>query len=214
MTEGKQEATELRASTDTSRPKKRQRNKAATRRAIIDAGRRLFGRHGYSATALSDIVAAADVTTGALYHHFGDKKGLFRAVAENVEEDILAEITAILLPDMTPWAMLSDGMSITLDICARPDLQRIIFTDAPMVIGMREWRQVELKYGFGLMRQTLQGLADQGELSAPSVDMTAQILLGALIEAAHAIALAKDRAAALDDAKATLQTMIQALRKR
>ena len=58
---------------------------ASTRRALVDVAERLFTEHGYAATSLDAIVAGADVTKGALYHHYSGKQALFEAVFERVE---------------------------------------------------------------------------------------------------------------------------------
>ena len=71
----------------------RKTNAAATQAALRAAGRTLFGQLGYEATSLGALCAAAGVTTGALYHHFGDKKGLFAAVAEELDAG-LVQLTA------------------------------------------------------------------------------------------------------------------------
>src|SRR4051812_19712921 len=66
----------------------------ATRRALLDSARRLFAERGYAAVGTEEIVRASGVTRGALYHHFADKKELFRAVYEDVERMLLAAVVA------------------------------------------------------------------------------------------------------------------------
>lgn len=192
---------------------RRDANAKATRDAILEAGRAAFAASGFTAAALDDIVRSARVTTGAVYHHFGNKKGLFQAVAESLEQEIVDAIAAALTPDMTPWQALEHGLDETLELCARPDVRRILFSDAPNVIGLREWRAIELRYGFGLMRQLLEQLEASGEIRTGSVDLTAQIMLGAVIEAVHAIAERSDTARATEEARATLLTFLNSLRR-
>src|SRR5918997_2783844 len=62
--------------------------RAATRRALLDAARELFAERGYHGAAAEEIVRRAGVTRGAMYHHFGDKRGLFRAVVEEIETEV------------------------------------------------------------------------------------------------------------------------------
>ncbi len=185
---------------------------AGTRKQIIDAARQVFARDGFAGASLAEIVARADVTTGAVYHHFGGKKDLFIAVAEHLEQSILDEVAANAPASGSPWEVLEAGVLSTLGICARPDIQRIVFRDAPTVVGLAEWREIEIKYGFGLMRQTLALLEEEGVIDAPNTDLTAQILLGAIVEAAHGVALADDKAKALHQGKATVRKMLYALR--
>ncbi len=69
----------------------RESHTEATIDALLSAGRRQFGSRGYDAVSLEEIGAEARVTTGAVYHHFKGKKGLFLGVAEAVERDLLSE---------------------------------------------------------------------------------------------------------------------------
>lgn len=192
---------------------RRDANTAATREAIIKAARAAFAEHGFAAAALDAIVTAAGVTTGALYHHFRDKRDLFIAVAESVEQEILDELVTTDKADSPIWTRLEHGLCTTLEIAARPDVQRIIFTDAPTVVGVAEWRAVEIRYGFGLMHQTLSGLAANGALIHTSADLAARVLLGALMEAAQAVVLASSKERALRDAKNTLLAFARSLRR-
>jgi AcrR family transcriptional regulator len=192
---------------------RRDQNSEATRHEIMRAARRLFARRGYAATPLGAIVRAAKVTTGAVYHHFGDKKALFRAVAEAVEVGILERILAASRERGDPWDRLVTGTSAMLSICAEAHIQRIVFVDAPNVIGAQEWREIEKRFAFGVLRQVLQGLMDAGVIRTGSVDVLAPILLGATIEAATAVARAADQAAALAEAQATMVRFLAALRR-
>ena len=112
----------------------RKADKSARMKArIIKTARSIFAQHGYGSTSLVDITKATKVTTGAIYHHFGDKKGLFQAVAEDMEQEILDDVTARISGISAPWDMFETGIIETLEICARPDIQRIVFREAPSV---------------------------------------------------------------------------------
>jgi len=54
--------------------------RAATKLRILDAGEELFMEHGFEATTLRQITAAADVNLAAVHYHFGSKEELFHAV--------------------------------------------------------------------------------------------------------------------------------------
>ena len=193
-------------------PSRRDTNAEATRALIIDKARKVFAKKGFADAELAAIVTAARVTTGAVYHHFGDKKGLFLAVAESVERDILKGVLLAAATKSGSWEQLLAAVDATLEICSEPDVQRIIFIDAPTVIGPAAWREIELKYAFGGMLQALRGLIDEGVIRSGSADVLASILLGALIEAARAVARARDKHAAMVDARATLARLFASLR--
>lgn len=191
---------------------RREANAKATRDAMIAAGRAAFAQHGFADASLDAIVQDAQVTTGALYHHFGNKKGLFQAVAESIEQQLLERISAALTDDMSGWDQLEMAMHLTFALCADSGIHRILFSDAPNVIGMREWRSIELRYGFGLVRKILGKLNDEGELACCSVDLTAQMLLGAVMEAVHAVAMSDNQEQTAAAARQTLLGFINTLK--
>jgi len=191
---------------------RREANAKATRDAMIAAGRAAFTQHGFADASLDEIVQDAQVTTGALYHHFGNKKGLFQAVAEGIEEDLMNRISAELSDDMSGWEQLELTMHLTFALCADSGVHRILFSDAPNVIGMREWRNIELRYGFGLVRRMLNKLNEDGDLNCCSVDLTAQMLLGAVMEAVHAVVMSEDSERTAAEAKKTLLGFISTLK--
>ena len=81
----------------------------ATRAALIAAARRLFGERGYAAVGTEEIVRAAGVTRGALYHHFGGKRELLEAVYEQVEGEITQRIAEGALAGSDPLEAMRAG---------------------------------------------------------------------------------------------------------
>src|SRR5207302_6267465 len=113
--------------------------------------RELFAAHGYGAVATEEIVRAAGVTRGALYHHFTGKRELFEAVYEEVERGLVEQIASSAVSSATdPLAALHAGAQAFLDACEDPAVQRIALVDAPSVLGWERWREIGLRYGFGL----------------------------------------------------------------
>lgn len=185
----------------------------ATRKRLIQVARVLFGKKGFEGGSLAQIVSDAGVTTGAAYHHFGDKKGLFRAVAEHVEQEILDYVVTNMGPMAIGIAALERGVELTLEYCTKPDIQRIVFRDAPTVFGHREWREIEVNYAFGLMVNGLTAIASEGIAKIANPDMTARIILSTIIELAHFVADADDKKQALEDGKKILHSVIHSLVK-
>jgi len=194
------------------RENRREASAAATRARIIREARAVFGAKGFDAASLAEIVEQAQVTTGAIYHHFGDKKALFLAVAESVEEEIMAGTRQASAAEAEPWDKLTAGVDAMLEICAAPDVLRIVFIDAATVIGPAAWREIELRYAFGTMHRALERLMGLGIVRAGSPDLLASILLGVLVEAARGIARAKDKDAAIGEARATVSQILSSLR--
>ncbi|AGS23477.1 TetR family transcriptional regulator protein [Rhizobium etli] len=108
-----------------------------TRQALIDAGRRLFVDKGYAETATPEIAAAAGMTRGALYHHFEDKKALFRAVVEGEAHAVAEAIAACSAPDDTPRDALIAGAAAYFDAMMAEGRTRLLLIEAPAVLGLR-----------------------------------------------------------------------------
>ena len=168
---------------------RREENTEATRAAIMATARKHFVRHGYSGTEIGRIAADARVTTGAVYHHFPGKRALFQAVAEQLEVDILK--TASTVEGGDPWLRVQASFEKLIDLCAAPDVQRITFVEAPQVIGPDAWREIELRYAYGALRQGLTALVAAKVVKPYPIDLMARILLAALHESSAEVARSK-----------------------
>jgi AcrR family transcriptional regulator len=184
----------------------------ATRKALVDVGRKLFAKRGYADVGTEEIVRRAGVTRGALYHHFRGKEDLFRAVAEEVEEEMTRKSAEAALAHEDPWDQQRAGWEAFLDACLDPAVQRIILLDAPSVLGPKVWREIASRYGLALVQFGIQSLIDAGLIEAQPVDPLAHLVIGALSEAAVVIAQADDTAAARADMGAALERLMTGLR--
>jgi AcrR family transcriptional regulator len=171
---------------------RREINLEATRAALIEEARNQFASSGYQGAELGRIAAAAGVTTGAIYHHFGSKLGLFQAVAESLEVEILHAAAS----DLTdPLAALRESFDRLIGVCAAPEIQRITFVEAPQVIGPQAWLEIELRYAYGAMRRNLMSLEAAGVIPPHPPELLARLLLALLRETSTAVAQAPDAAA-------------------
>lgn len=179
----------------------------ATRGALLAAGRLLFAERGFADVPADEIVRSAGVTRGALHHHFGDKRGLFRAVFEQLEDEIVNNLGRLIgegADDLVPRALAA-----FLDICEQPEVRRIALTDAPAVLGWETWRAIEAEHGLGLLTVML---ADSPAVSeATPAPVLAQLVLGAMTEAALLITHAGDPKAARQQAEASLLALFGGL---
>jgi AcrR family transcriptional regulator len=194
------------------RPNRRDIAARETRADILKAARKVFARDGYADAALSAIVKAAHVTTGAIYHHFGDKKGVFRAVAENLEAELMQQVVAAAIHESDPWQQMLAGTREMLKLCLTRDVRTILFQDAPTVIGIKAWREIEHRYALGMMIAMLTGLKTRNVISVASPELAAVILLGAFSEAANAVALSADPENELLHAQAMIENFLNSLK--
>lgn len=162
----------------------------ATREALIAAARQLFTERGYDDVGTEEIVRAAGVTRGALYHQFGDKASLLEAAYERIEAESTERVARIVLgSDLhSPMAAMRAGIEAFLDECAKPELRQIALHDAPAVLGWERWREIGAANGLGLIEASLAASIEAGEMRQLPVKPLAHLLLGALDEAAMLVA--------------------------
>lgn len=184
-----------------------------TRAALIDAARPLFSERGYAAVGTEEIVAAARVTRGALYYHFEDKRDLFRAVYAVVDQELVEGVARVALEQADPWQRLIAGCDAFLDACVDPALQRIVFLDAPSVLGWREWHEAaEAASALGVVEFGLQAAADAGVVRIANVSVFAHLVLGALNEAGMFIAHADSPNDARAEVGAAMRELLTGMR--
>ena len=185
----------------------------ATRAALMEVARELFTERGYAGVGTEEIVRRAKVTRGALYHHFRDKKDLFRAVHEQLEAE-MAEKIAKQFGDGgidDPIELLADGARTFLDHCTEP-LARVVLVDAPSVLGWEEWREIDERHGLGLVMAGLQAAMAAGAIREQPVKPLAHLILGALGEAGMLIANAEDPKATRAQVEPPLLALLGGLR--
>jgi AcrR family transcriptional regulator len=186
----------------------------ATRGALIEAGRRLFAERGYGSVGTEEIVRAAGVTRGALYHHFDGKPKLLEAVYEEIEAELSERIAAGALAGSAtePIEAMRAGAAMFLDACTEPEVQQIVLLDAPAVLGWDRWREVAAEHGLGLIEGALGAAIEAGAISPQPLRPLAHVLMGALDEAAMLVARAEDPDATRAEVLAVLDALIGGLR--
>lgn len=192
---------------------RRRDNAAATRAALLAAGRRQFGAVGYEAASVAELCAEAQVTTGALYYHFGDKKGLFAAVAEELDRAMVALTGRAALDAIArgadPWegflAACAAFVAAGLDRGGR----RIGLIDAPAVLGA-EWTAIRERHGFGAMRAHVGRLQAAGLMVEGDPARLSRMILGLLYAAVEATT----ERAEVPETLAVLHAMLGALKAR
>ncbi|MFI6791410.1 TetR/AcrR family transcriptional regulator [Nonomuraea sp. NPDC050383] len=191
----------------TSRAEQREQ----TRRILVAAGRRLFATKGYGAVGLSEIVRAAEVTKGALYHHFDSKADLFRAVLQEVQDEVGRKVAAAADAHDDPWTRFTAGCRCFLSASTHPDVQRIMLIDGPAVLGWNEWRAMDEAASARHLTEALTSLMDEGVIARRPVRPLTHLLSGAMNEAALFLAGSSDPQD-LPDTMAALTQILESLR--
>lgn len=153
-----------------------------TRALLLKVARKLFSE-GYESVSTPDIAGAARVTRGALYHHFDDKKEIFREVVLQVAAEIVAKINESALVHATdPKSAVVEGCVEFLKVASNPEFRQIFLLDAPTVLGWSEWRRIDEKFGLGSLREGLSACSEAGLLDPRDIVTVSLLISGALNE--------------------------------
>ncbi|MGO4547740.1 TetR/AcrR family transcriptional regulator [Paenibacillus sp. 2TAB23] len=195
--------------------KRNKQDTAITINKIKQIAREHFTDHGYAECSLEEIARSAEVTRGALYHHFENKKGLFRVVLASVQEEVAQCIEEEASQSEDMFEQLYLGCRAFVTAATEPANRRIMLIDGPAVLGWEEWRQLDAKQSMRLLRGQLELMQLQGSLQNIRLDAATHLLSGALNEAALWLAQktdAEEADAALDDCLHTLRRLLDGLR--
>jgi AcrR family transcriptional regulator len=183
----------------------------STREQLIAIATRLFGERGYEGASIEAVLRESGVSRGALYHHFDNKEALFEAVFEGVETSVSHEIVAATAGLDDPVDALRAGSVAWVRLAADPVVRRVVIIDAPAVLGWDRWREIESRYGLGMLKVAVQGVADAGRLRADLVDLFAHMVLAAMNEIAQLVARADDADAAVRQGEAAVDELLKRL---
>jgi AcrR family transcriptional regulator len=171
--------------------------RAATRGALLGVARELFAAEGYSGVSTGELVRRAGVTRGALYHHFEDKRDLFRALVEELERELEEAVLGAARDAREGGGDVREayaaGFDAFLDACARPEFGRVLFVDGPAALGWEEWHEIDARYALAQTEAGLRALISAGHMEDRPVGPLARLLHGASIEAALYVAAAEDK---------------------
>ena len=171
---------------------------------------RLFGEQGYEGTSIEDVLNAAGVSRGALYHHFASKEALFGACLQLVEGRMTQSLLELIADAPSAVAALHSAAFGWISVAGDPVVSRILLLDGPAVLGWEHWR-VQSGQALGQMRDMLRAVSDEGQLAPSLVNSFAHILLASLDEIALMIAQAEDPEAAMTEGRTAIEELLRRL---
>ena len=183
----------------------------ATRAALVIAARRLFVKKSFAETSTTEIVAAAEVTRGALYHHFEDKRALFHAVVEQEAAAVAAEIDAAAPATEPVREALVKGGEAFLQAMARDGRTRLLLIDGPAVLGRAAMDEIDNRNAAQTLREGLAVAIDKGEIAPLPLDALTALLSAAFDRAALAV---EENSKVVGDYRIALAALIQGLAPR
>jgi AcrR family transcriptional regulator len=184
---------------------------AETRAKLVAAARHAFGTIGYAQSSMDDFTAEAGLTRGALYHHFGDKKGLLQAVIGEIDAEMTERLHQVSSVSPTRWQGFVDECSTYIQMALEPEIQRIMFRDGPAVLGdISQWPTTN--GCIAALKQSLRELKQDGVIIDVDEEVTARLINGASSHAALWIANSDDPQETSQRAVAGFRTLLEALR--
>ncbi|MGV1794579.1 MULTISPECIES: TetR/AcrR family transcriptional regulator [Rhizobium] len=183
---------------------------AETRAKLLTAGRKAFGSVGYAEASMDDFTATAGLTRGALYHHFGDKKGLLQAVVSEIDAEMAARLCSISSRAPSRWQGFVDENVGYVQMALEPEIQRIMFRDGPAVLGDPSgWPSAN--GCISTVAQSLRDLREEGTIVDIDPEAGARLINAASSIAAQWIANSDDPEATSKRAVETFRTFLEGL---
>jgi AcrR family transcriptional regulator len=184
-----------------------------TRSKLIKAARQAFAEKGYADSSMDDLTAAAGLTRGALYHHFGGKPGLLQAVIEQIDNEMVERLSAIIADAETTWDGFINESIAYIEMALEPEIQRLVLLDGPAVLGdPSQWPSQN-----ACMRSTqrsIQKLIDEGMIRAVDAEATSRLIMGGLLSASSWIAHSEDPRTASSKAVESFVALVSGLLKK
>lgn len=180
----------------------------STRDKIVAAARQLFANAGYDGTSTEQVLQQTDISRGALYHHFKNKESLFEAVLEDLERELAEAAAKAAGAASDPVAALRAGCASFLTEAAKPEVRQIILIDAHSVVGWHKWREIEQRYGLGMLKQGLSAIFATHPIPEEAVELYAHILLATMIEVAFLTSRSPQPAHASQNAVETINALL------
>ena len=189
--------------------KSRAQKKAETSAQLIAAARKSFFKVGYAETSMDKLCASVGVTRGALYHNFGGKEGLFEAVVREIDCEMGERLLEIGGDDTSLEAFVKVCRAY-LTFALEPEIQRIVFKDAPSVLGQR-LRDIDAQSSLDPLTEAIADLINRKIFSDVNPQALAVLLNGAMIDAALWIASQPDKDSSFNSAANALEQIIRQL---
>lgn len=180
-----------------------------TRSTLLATARKVFCERGYAETSMDDLTAQANLTRGALYHHFGDKKGLLAAVVAEIDAEMDAHLQAISDNSDNAWEGFHDRCRAYLEMALEPEIQRIVLRDARAVLGGAT--PDSQQHCIRSLQHLIEGLIRQGIVDEADPQALALLINGSLVEAAFWIANDEDGSTRLAQSMAALELLLRGL---
>ncbi|VUD45991.1 Transposon Tn10 TetC protein [Thalassocella blandensis] len=184
---------------------------AETKKKLISAARKAFADHGYFDTSMDKLTAEVGLTRGALYHNFGDKKGLFAAVVDQIDSEMAEKAKTQAQDAGNIWDRLMEEARAYIRSALDPEIQRIVLLDGPSVLGDPS-RWPSQNRCLQSTSQAVEQLIADGKIKHVDVEAISMLLNGAAMNAALWVAASQEPASALPKALDAMEGLFAGIR--
>ncbi|MBW5446155.1 TetR family transcriptional regulator [Cohnella sp. CFH 77786] len=192
------------------------RSKAETTetiRKLIEVARTHFTVYGYAKAVLESIVHEANLTRGAVYHHFRNKKELFRVVLEDVQREVAERVEREASTSEDSWQQLFLGCRAFIMAAVEERNKRIMLIDGPAILGWETWREMDKNHSMRLLREQLGIMQKQGHLRMIPLDALTHFISGGLNETALWLANESLKPSALDETTEVIRAFLEGFKE-
>lgn len=189
-----------------------EQRRQATRENLLNTARELIQTQGIAGTTTQAILDAANISRGALYHHFASLEDLIAAVYEDEAKGAIERAVEKHIPCHSPMDDLLGTCLAWLDELADENVSRILIIDGPVAVGWERCRKIEEGYSLVQMCAWLKQASDAGDIEIASVGLVARVLNATLSEAALSIVSSPDKSQAREIAESTFRQILAGLR--
>lgn len=186
---------------------------SSTRRRLVERAAELFTERGYAGTSLDEVVAAAKVTKGALYHHYSGKQALFEAAFEATEDAAVKEIQAKVRKVKDPWERASAGVRAFLEVCREPRFRRIVMQEGPVVLGFERFREADERNTYGLVKGMVEAVLKSYPVPTGIIETFTRVFYGAMTAAGMSVVSADDPELAAQEVETVIGMLLAGLRQ-
>lgn len=188
----------------------RSESMAENRGKLIAAARRAFADKGFADASMDALTAEAGLTRGALYHNFGDKRGLFAAVVDQIDTEMAEKAKVRGAAAGTGWDVLLAEGAAYIEMALDPEVQRIVLLDGPAVLGDPS-RWPSQNSCLQVTRQAIETLMGEGVLKPVDAEAAARLISGAALNAAMWIAASNEPETVLPKAQQAFRLLVDGL---
>lgn len=190
--------------------KRRAETMEENRIKLLGAARKAFGASGFAAASMDDLTAQVGLTRGALYHGFGDKKGLLAAVVAQVDGEMAARAHQAGATAATPWdRLLAEGVAY-IELALEPEVRRIVLLDGPAFLGdPSTWPSQDAC--LSMTKQAVADLISAGVMKPVDIEAAARLLSGTAFNAALWVAASDQPHSVLPKAIEAFRLMAEGL---